>query len=658
MSTLSNSSQTTHSDPQFDNNESEESEESDSDENPSLQLLSLRQAKKRVRKSASAGGEYDFPSKTYTDAAAWLQRTRSMDINWHAALTRGLPFYLGVYTPYKSKKKYEQKFQHYIECFNLLVERIPSCAADSDFLKNHIGFMEKLGTEMSTVAGQTRSNNISTLKDRFIKLLAQDLPGVSEASLPSKDDKSDRGFHNVHTARLLCPAALREIFDANPDQIMAELENGISHTLPSGRVIQVDATAFPSFMWWEGGFIPGPENFHTNLLRSNTLVRVFRHIFTGPLSARKSLDEEVKSFVGHAKREKMETVTPGSIAYACYMLRHGATSNNSYKKDDRLFSYEKYYERVVAMLDKSRAAANVEWIEDTIKWWNIRVFGTHSPTYGQKPDLSSNSDAYDELVEAEKFHEANKRRRIDLEQGVEMEPNSEQGNRNPSSESQHSRNLSTSSSHSSTSSTSSTSFHLSPPVPPVLSLPTNITLNTPVNASQPSLSPSYIPTPAPFILADLAMSLLRSPSQQKNPDIRNATHDILLFNQNKTYFKLFYDYQTLKDRNEELEREIENRRMANAQLVQANDTTSAYVEVFCKYQALKAQHEQLERCYYALCGYDLSNQSRKRRGSFDHEIVPDSLASSPTKCPVPNVSINTSVFASVLANLSPLHPSR
>lgn len=62
--------------------------------------------------------------------------------------------------------------------------------------------------------------------------------------------------------------------------MMAKLLNGTPSYLANdtpgseGREIFIDETEFPSFMWPEGGFVPGAENRDVNLLRSPILVRV------------------------------------------------------------------------------------------------------------------------------------------------------------------------------------------------------------------------------------------------------------------------------------------------------------------------------------------------------------------------------------------------
>lgn len=58
--------------------------------------------------------------------------------------------------------------------------------------------------QMHNVAGAARDNDNSGLKNNIGFLIADDLKSV----LPASKSKSDRGFNNDDTGRLLCPVTL------------------------------------------------------------------------------------------------------------------------------------------------------------------------------------------------------------------------------------------------------------------------------------------------------------------------------------------------------------------------------------------------------------------------------------------------------------------
>ncbi|PPQ78642.1 hypothetical protein CVT24_002096 [Panaeolus cyanescens] len=322
----------------------------------------------------------------------------------------------------KSRQIYEKKFKAQIAHYNALMEKVPALAVDREVLRKNSAAIELLGASMVDSANQARSNDIFSLKDKFLQYLALEVPAGSK--IPVKPDKSDRGFTNQYTAQLLIPAVLRSEFDDDPERFMAEVLNGTPQEA-GGKDIFVDETEFPSFMWPENGFIPGPENQDKDFFRSEILVRVFRHIFTTPSSALKNLDDIItKSVQGMTKKEKMTTVTPASIAYACVMLRHAVTTATVWTQDDRSFNYQRYFEIIISLFDTKDEDADVEWVEDTIKWWNIKVFGKASPDYDDSSEAArSKKRAAPSTFDKIKMARADKRRRrLDAQQGQSNQP--------------------------------------------------------------------------------------------------------------------------------------------------------------------------------------------------------------------------------------------
>ncbi|PPR03035.1 hypothetical protein CVT24_012266, partial [Panaeolus cyanescens] len=311
----------------------------------------------------------DLSHQPYLMAAAWFQRSYGMDIVWASVLTRGVAWDFHVYDPY-TKELYENKFKVQIAHYKALMDRVPSLAVDREVLRKD--------STMVDSANQARSNDISGLKDKFLQYLGLELPPTSILDLRDDDTPGSEE---------------REIF--------------------------VDETEFPSFMWPEGGFIPGPENRDVNLLRSPLLVRVFRHIFTTPTSALKRVDDTItKSVQGMAKKEKMTSVTPAAIGYACVMLRHAATTVSMWDKDDRSFNYQLFFDLVVSLFDKSDEVADIEWIDETLKWWNIKIFGQESPDYGNSTVKSKKRGAGSTIDEIRKARAEKRQRRVEAERSV------------------------------------------------------------------------------------------------------------------------------------------------------------------------------------------------------------------------------------------------
>ena len=89
----------------------------------------------------------------------------------------------------------------------------------------------------------------------------------------------------------------------------------------SDSKINITDEDFPSFLY-ENETAYDEENEDIGLFRGFLLVRVFRHIFTGPTSA---MDPKTKAKKSKAKKFRLTKVTRRMIAYAsvqvCFLIR-------------------------------------------------------------------------------------------------------------------------------------------------------------------------------------------------------------------------------------------------------------------------------------------------------------------------------------------------
>jgi len=82
--------------------------------------------------------------------------------------------------------------------------------------------------------------------------------------------------------------------------------------------IQITDEDFPSFLYENETFYD-EDNKDIGLFRSYLLVRVYRHIFTGPTSA---MNPAAKANKSKAKKFKLTEVTGRTIAYASVQVRY------------------------------------------------------------------------------------------------------------------------------------------------------------------------------------------------------------------------------------------------------------------------------------------------------------------------------------------------
>ncbi|KAF8209249.1 hypothetical protein K438DRAFT_1930109, partial [Mycena galopus ATCC 62051] len=83
--------------------------------------------------------------------------------------------------------------------------------------------------------------------------------------------------------------------------------------------VELKNDELPSFLWADGSYDPG--NYDQGLLRSAFLLRVFRHIWTGPSSALCGLDEGIPPVCNARLANNKFTATPRMIGCAVVQVR-------------------------------------------------------------------------------------------------------------------------------------------------------------------------------------------------------------------------------------------------------------------------------------------------------------------------------------------------
>jgi hypothetical protein len=142
--------------------------------------------------------------------------------------------------------------------------------------------------------------------------------------------------------------------------------------------IQITDEDFPSFLYESDTFYD-EGNEDIGLFRGYLLVRVYRHIFTGPTSA---MNPAAKANKSKAKKFKLTEVTGRTIAYAsvqvCLLrLAHhflinyhqayvALSSMSQWGSSDNLFNLQLFYDAVVEMFERN---PKDPWVVDTLEWW-------------------------------------------------------------------------------------------------------------------------------------------------------------------------------------------------------------------------------------------------------------------------------------------------
>ncbi|TCD63565.1 hypothetical protein EIP91_005236 [Steccherinum ochraceum] len=190
-------------------------------------------------------------------------------------------------------------------------------------------------------------------------------PGWPQCDTPdwgTGTKKSGRGFFNKMTARLLCPHEIVSDFDSDPNETMAALQDGR---------IPVTSVSFPTFLYpFHHEY--NQFNLREGLCRSEIIVKVYRHLFTGPASAL----EAGKRTTGPpplAISHRLKHVTPRTLCYVICQIRVMLCSREAWNIQDGLFNLREFYDHLVALFEE-KPGPNSSWTKTTLAWLDARVF--------------------------------------------------------------------------------------------------------------------------------------------------------------------------------------------------------------------------------------------------------------------------------------------
>ncbi|PPQ74690.1 hypothetical protein CVT25_007633, partial [Psilocybe cyanescens] len=271
------------------------------------------------------------------EIAAWKTRNGNIDTDWADVLDKGIMWDSTSYGG-QSRGEFRDENRSILEVYMEMKKKILSFEEDMEFFTSSADRLDNLAKAMNNATGAARSNDISSLKRAVLGYTAACMPNQRlDPPIPNNDLKSGRGFAHIQLARLLCPVKNHDAFDDDPEGYRRKMASG------SAKVSWRD---LPNFCWDEYD----PEHIISGMFKSNILVKTFKHIFTSPSSAMKEPGlTHTKS--SQAKRNKMKSVTPPSIAYTCVQYRFAISESLDWRQDDRLFKTDKFFYAVLETID-------------------------------------------------------------------------------------------------------------------------------------------------------------------------------------------------------------------------------------------------------------------------------------------------------------------
>ncbi|KAI0739293.1 hypothetical protein BC629DRAFT_1565125 [Irpex lacteus] len=111
------------------------------------------------------------------------------------------------------------------------------------------------------------------------------------------------------------------------------------------------------------------------LFRGPLVVRSYKHIFTGPSSAKGATNSRGRK-KNQAQLSGVERTTPRTIAYAAVQTRHMLCQQSDWSVEDGQFDNSQFFDFVVALLECTPDVDDVtrKWINATLDWWDMQVF--------------------------------------------------------------------------------------------------------------------------------------------------------------------------------------------------------------------------------------------------------------------------------------------
>ncbi|KAI0349320.1 hypothetical protein OH77DRAFT_1432160 [Trametes cingulata] len=287
----------------------------------------------------------------------------------------------GVLTTMKLDKAYKRELLYQ---FHALLDLIPD-------LKESIQSLDEaelmtLGDYIKNRFHAARGDDSASLRKYMLPYL-QGLESEHKdyRTAPSMIEKYARGWHSWYTARLLCPQNLLAEFDRNAERF--------SDLVLSGDK-KIDSDDFPSFLYDQEA--ASEDDYLAGLLRGPYLKMCLKSLLTGPSSVKLTFGRKDKT-PGKppiAMKYKLTSVSPRAIAYTAVLVRCELSSQLEFSPTDvGGFNACDFYNNIVELFEDPTS----KWCQETLDWWNTRVFGNMSRARRQAPERDGHQTIAEKL---------------------------------------------------------------------------------------------------------------------------------------------------------------------------------------------------------------------------------------------------------------------
>ncbi|KAF8955164.1 hypothetical protein BDZ97DRAFT_1860264 [Flammula alnicola] len=246
-----------------------------------------------------------------------------------------------------------------VTAYATIIKLIPSYAKILSACANDPSLFELFIKEVGVAATRSRTNDTSTIKSKITSyvLPSHRLRFLLKKTWHPLDPDTLRGWNDEQCSLLLTPLRLLPKFFEDPHTFMQNVQNGET---------KIKAKEFPYFLYPEGT-VYSLDNEFEGLFRGPLLLRVYRHIFSSPLSAFDKTKRGNKP--SQAEKHGITQVEPRGIAYAVLHARM-AISGLGWTQRDGFFDNEDFFDNVANMFLRQPESA---WAKETLHWWNSEV---------------------------------------------------------------------------------------------------------------------------------------------------------------------------------------------------------------------------------------------------------------------------------------------
>ncbi|KAF8350423.1 hypothetical protein F5887DRAFT_1278642 [Amanita rubescens] len=308
--------------------------------------------------------------------------------------------------------------------FDRLKDLIPEFDAILNEMLMHPTLVFDLSKYMTDQGQSQRQVDSSGIKTQIFYYM----DSVTQPEIIAGLKSVTRGFNHTIFGRLLVPRKSLDAFDRNPEDYMNKVRT---------RVIRPTSLDFPTFLYDEGVDYD-PDDMDNGLLRGKLLVKVYRHLFTGPSTALLG-PVHIDARPTKPQRYRQHGCDPQTIAYAAVQTYFTLSSAKEWKPETQVSGVDlvAFYNQIIRLFNPVADEDDQEpeeprepdpWVQETLDWWNFQVGLYRGREHQNRSGTETEDESADDPMEVIKVQ---RRRRRQAKRGKNASTNNVDHNVDP-----------------------------------------------------------------------------------------------------------------------------------------------------------------------------------------------------------------------------------